>query len=188
MMNKHLKALSVVLGLVVVGLVGYSIYQNRAASDTSGSAEKAALTLGDVVPDFQAQTILGKSLQLASFKGKPVILNFWASWCGPCVEEMPSLIKLVKAFPKDIELVAISGDSNIQDIESFLKSFPEMKTVPNIHVIFDEDKSLSQKYGIYRLPESFVLGKDLKVAKKISGTIDWNTQDALEYMKKLSAP
>ena len=187
-MNKHLKALSVVLSLAIFGLVGYSFYQNRATADGAGGADRAALTLGDAVPDFEAKTISGKGIQLVQFKGKPVILNFWASWCGPCIEEMPSLIKLVKTFPNDIELIAISGDSNMADIDSFLKSFPEMRTVPNIHVIFDEDKSLTQKYGIYRLPESFVLGKDQKVAKKISGTIDWNTPDALEYMKKLSAP
>lgn len=186
-MNKHLKALSVVVGLVIIGLAAMSVYQNKFSDGAAAGAEKA-LSLGNAVPDFQSKTILNKALQLNSFKGKPVILNFWATWCGPCIEEMPSLIKLVKAFPNEIELIAISGDSNLADIESFLKSFPEMKTLPNIHVIFDEDKMLMQKYGIFRLPESFVLGKDQKIAKKISGTIDWNTPDALEYMKKLSAP
>jgi cytochrome c biogenesis protein CcmG/thiol:disulfide interchange protein DsbE len=187
-MNKHVKALSVVLGLVLVGAAGYYVLQSQVIGDSPGDGERSTLSLNQPVPDFHAETILGKPIQLANYKGKAVILNFWASWCGPCVEEMPSLIKLVKAFPKDVELVAISGDSNMEDIESFLKSFPEMKTLPNVHVIFDQKKELMEKYQIQRLPESFVLGKDQKVAKKISGTIDWHTPDALEYMKKLSEP
>jgi thiol-disulfide isomerase/thioredoxin len=112
-------------------------------------------------------------------------VNFWASWCGPCIEEVPSLIKLLKTFPNELELIAISGDSNQADIDSFMKSFPEMKTLPNIHVVWDADKSLAQKYQIFRLPESFLLDKDLKLIKKISGTIDWHTEDAIAYIKQV---
>jgi thiol-disulfide isomerase/thioredoxin len=184
-MNKHLKALCIVLGLAALTLAIYLGYRNKTADGDVETATGSALTLNQVAQDFDGKTLLNQPIKLSQYKGKVVILNFWASWCGPCIEEMPSLIKLTKAFPQEVELVAISGDSTLADIESFIKSFPDLKTVPNIHVVFDEDKSLSQKYQIFRLPESFILDQEQKVVKKISGTIDWNTPDALEYMKQL---
>jgi thiol-disulfide isomerase/thioredoxin len=155
------------------------------AEARADSNAKKMVQLKEPLPEFSAKTLEGKELQLSQFKGKVVVVNFWASWCGPCIEEVPSLIKLLKAFPNDLELIAISGDSNQADIDSFMKSFPEMKTLPNIHVVWDEDKSLAQKYQIYRLPESFLLNKELKLIKKISGTIDWHTPDAIEYIKQV---
>jgi thiol-disulfide isomerase/thioredoxin len=187
-MNKHLRALIIVLGIVAVGLGITFFVKARQDAAMAVDTEKPVIALNQSMPDFESKTILDKSLKLSQFKGKVVILNFWASWCGPCVEEMPSLIKLVQTFPKDIELVAISGDSTIADIESFIKSFPELKTQANIHVIFDEDKKLSQQYQVFRLPESYVLNKDQKMVKKISGTINWNTEEALQYMGQLIHP
>lgn len=190
-MNKHLRALLIVGGLAVLIVVGVLAYkgQNRIDGETGGEAgAQKQIKLKEPLPEFSAKTIAGKDIQLSQFKGKVVVVNFWASWCGPCVEEVPSLIKLMQAFPKDLELIAISGDSNQADIDSFMKSFPEMKTQPNIHVVWDADKSLSQKYQIYRLPESFLLNKELKLIKKISGTIDWHTEDAVAYIKQVINP
>lgn len=188
-MNKHLRALLIVGGLailIVVGALAYKARSQKAADEVEGPQK--AIQLKDELPGFEAKTITGQAIQLSQFKGKVVVVNFWASWCGPCVEEVPSLIKLMQTFPKDVELIAISGDSSQEDIDSFLKSFPEMKTLSNIHVIWDADKSLSQKYQIYRLPESFLLDKNLKLIKKISGTIDWHTEDAINYIKQVITP
>jgi cytochrome c biogenesis protein CcmG/thiol:disulfide interchange protein DsbE len=188
-MNKHLRALIVVLILAAVGgAVALVVKSRREQQVSSAEGEKPVVAINKQLPDFESKTIKNEPIKLSQFAGKIVILNFWASWCGPCVEEMPSLIKLVQAFPNDIDLVAISGDSNMEDIESFMKSFPELKTQPNIHMIFDQDKKLSQQYQVYRLPESFVLDRTQKMVKKISGTIDWHTEDAMTYMQELIHP
>ncbi|MBS1972204.1 MAG: TlpA family protein disulfide reductase [Bdellovibrionales bacterium] len=187
-MNKHLRALLIVGGLAVLIVVAVLAYKGQSRMEAEADAEANAqkmVQLKEPLPPFTAKALDGKEIQLSQFKGKVVVVNFWASWCGPCIEEVPSLIKLLKTFPNDLELIAISGDSNQADIDSFMKSFPEMKTLPNIHVVWDADKSLSQKYQIYRLPESFLLNKDLKLIKKISGTIDWHTEDAIAYIKQV---
>ncbi|MBK9323413.1 MAG: TlpA family protein disulfide reductase [Bdellovibrionaceae bacterium] len=187
-MNKHLRALIVVFITVLFFSSIFFIIRKQRREASEKKSDVLAISIDKVAPDFDTKTIHERSISLSQFKGKLVILNFWASWCGPCVEEMPSLIKLIKSMPKDIELIAISGDSNIEDIHSFIKSFPELNSLPNIHLVFDRDKVLSQQYEVFRLPESFVIGKDQKIIKKISGTINWHSEEALEYMKKLVSP
>lgn len=183
-MNKHLKAALIVGGIAMLLLAGTLAYQQK--KELAAQAEKPkSLAINDPMPDFEAKSLKGVDLKLSQYQNKIVILNFWASWCGPCVEEMPSLIKLMKALPNDVVLLAISGDSNKEDIDAFLKSFPELGTLANIHIIWDSNKALSQQYQVYRLPESFVVDKTQKMVKKISGTIDWYNEDALNYMKTL---
>jgi thiol-disulfide isomerase/thioredoxin len=188
-MNRHLRALVIVLGIAVLAGVAtfWALSGRKAATEEQGTTLTSPVQLKAVLADFEAKTLDGQSLRLSQFRGKIVVVNFWASWCGPCIEEMPSLIKLVRAFPKDVELIAISGDSSREDIESFLKSFPELKTLPNIHLVWDETKSLSQTYQIFKLPESILLDGQQKVVKKISGIINWSAPDAFEYMKQLVA-
>lgn len=187
-MNRHLRALLVVLGIAfLTGVVVLWTLKAREADSMESGAVSRPVELNEVLSDFEANNLDGKQVRLSSFAGKIVVINFWASWCGPCVEEMPSLIKLVSAFPQDVELVAISGDSTKEDIESFLKSFPELKTLPNVHVIWDENKSLSQKYEIYKLPESILVNGERRVIKKISGIINWAAPDAFDYIRQVSA-
>lgn len=136
------------------------------------------------LPNFTAQTLEGKNIQLSDFNGKIVIVSYWASWCSPCLEEFPSLIELIEKMNGDIQLFAISQDSARDEIEVFLRSFPRSKN-PNIHVIWDKDRSLGKLYQVDRLPESFVGNRSHKLSRKIVGTIDWATPEAIEFMKAL---
>jgi len=138
------------------------------------------------LPNFEAKDLDGKTVNFKDFEGRVVIVNFWASWCGPCIEEVPSLIKLIKEFDGKVQLIAISGDSNREDIDVFLKSFPELKAA-NITLIWDEDRSLMKLYNITRLPESMVADKSLRMVKKLAGSIDWYTADSKAYMGSLLA-
>lgn len=131
-----------------------------------------------------ATTWDSRSVSTESYRGKILIINFWATWCAPCVEEIPSLLKLVKKYPKSLKLVAISGDSDRSEIESFLKSFPEWAMDP-VDMIWDQNKTWLNQFGIERLPESYIFSPDHKLLKKIVGTIDWHTPEALDYMESL---
>jgi thiol-disulfide isomerase/thioredoxin len=185
-MKQHIKAAIIVVILGVLGIWAFEHFMMPRVNSTEGATSAKTLVQMEKegVPNFSFKDITGQESELKSLSGKVVILNFWASWCSPCVEEVPSLIKLVKEFKGQVQLVAVSGDSRKEDIEVFLKSFPELKHV-DIKIVWDEDRSMMKKFDVSRLPESLVLGKDQKVVKKLVGSIDWYNKDSIEYMKLL---
>ena len=183
-MKTHIKALLIVL---VLGVAAAWAFQHFYMSNLHAPPPTATVSANwekDGIPDFEAKTLDGQTFKLSSLKGKAVILNFWASWCGPCVEEVPSLIRLIKEFNGEVQLIAVSGDSSRSDIEIFLKSFPELKG-ENIKIVWDEDRSLMQTFAVARLPESLVVDRQHLLTKKLVGSIDWYTNDSKAYMKGL---
>lgn len=186
-MKKHLLALLVVVVLAAVGVWSFKTFYVSKLQEAPETIKTLESMETEGAPNFESKDLSGKTFQLKELQGKVVILNFWASWCAPCIEEVPSLIKLVKEFNGDVQLIAVSGDSSLEDIEIFLKSFPELRNV-NIKVVWDEDRSLMRQFQVSRLPESLVLNKEQKLVKKIVGTIDWYNADSIAYVKSLLAP
>ncbi|UOF01236.1 TlpA disulfide reductase family protein [Bdellovibrio reynosensis] len=185
-MKLHVKALIIVLVVAVILVAGYNALFGKKSTSANSTVASVAAMETEGVPSFVTKDLDGNEVDFKALTGKVVILNFWASWCTPCIEEVPSLIKLVKEFKGDVQLIAISGDSSREDIDVFLKSFPELKT-ENIKIVYDEDRSLMKRFEVARLPESLVVGKDQKLVKKIVGTIDWYNKDSIDYMKALIA-
>lgn len=186
-MKQHIKAFIIVAVLGLAGLWAYTHFVNQRLAGTPSDYSTLEEMEKNGVPNFSAKTLEGQEFDLESYKGKVVILNFWASWCGPCIEEVPSLIKLVKEFKGQVQLIAVSGDSKREDIDVFMKSFPEMKG-ENIHIVFDEDRSLMKRFQVARLPESLVLNPEQKLAKKIVGSIEWYNEDSVAYVESLLKP
>ncbi len=134
-------------------------------------------------PVDEMVTLDEHKIQLSSYKGKILIVNFWASWCAPCVDEIPSLTKLRDLFKDQIFVVAVSSDQAKEDITAFRKSFPAFGE-PNIVIVWDEKKDFVRQFGIAKLPESIIYGKDGKAIKKIVGSIDWMSEDAQKFMRE----
>jgi len=134
--------------------------------------------------DFPMKTIDGKELSFFSLRGKIVILSFWASWCGPCVEEFPSMVALLKQFPDKVEMVAVSSDYSLEDINVFFTSLKLENKLSNLHVVWDPNHEISKQYQIQKLPESFIIGKDMKLLRKVIGSINWNDEDAVSFFKR----
>lgn len=180
---QHLKAIIIV---VILGALAYWGFNTLFGEKNTQRPSYVSMELFEKegVPDFHFVNLGGQKRNLKEFEGKVVILNFWASWCGPCIEEVPSLIKLVEEFKGRVKLITISGDSSRSDIDVFMKSFPGMNN-PNIQNVWDEDRSLMQMFDVARLPESMVLGKDHKLVKKLVGSIDWYNADSIAYMDSL---
>ena len=178
-MKTHLKALSIttLVLLVLVGLYFGLVSSKPNEKKEPIKAAEAKLTL----PLGELDTLSHGKLDLKQFKGKVIIFNFWASWCTPCIEEVPSLISLVKADP-DIVIIAVSGDQNKDDITAFLKSFPGFNKPP-IYVVQGNAKALMDQFKVDKLPESFIFNPKSEMVKKISGTINWHTPDSIEYFK-----
>lgn len=139
----------------------------------------------DGVPEVDLALLNDKRVKLSDYRGKIVIVNFWASWCNPCVEEFPSMVKLAREFKGDVVILAISEDDAKPDIESFTKAMglPE----PHFEVVWDQDKRAMKDYGVEKLPESFVVGKDGKLIRKVLGIDNWASEDAIAYFKMLVA-
>lgn len=179
-MKTHLKAF-LVTSIVFLCLVG--IYYLFTAGKNARPPEVIVESAKLILPTQDFVTLSGKTINLKSFAGKVVIFNFWASWCAPCIEEVPSLVTLVKADP-NIVIVAISGDQNKEDIFAFLKSFPDFNKAP-IYVVQEGAKEITELFKVDRLPESFIFNSKGEMVKKITGTINWHTPDSIEYFKSL---
>lgn len=181
----HLKASAVVVGICLLGFLGWWVWQNQKAPEgQAGEALSLAEMEKSGVPVLSGTDIFGQSFSSSDAKGKILIVNFWASWCAPCIQEVPSLVRLVKEFDGKIKVLAISEDTNTDDIQVFLKSFPDFKS-KDISIHWDADHSFMRRFAVQALPESFVIDGQSKVVKKITGTIDWYTDDAKSYLKSI---
>lgn len=181
-LSPHLKALGVVLGVLLVS-AGIWVALNRSRSVVTPAAASA-----ERLPEFSAQSLDGRTLKSSDYAGKLLIVNFWASWCGPCVEEVPSLVKLAKGMKDQLRILAISSDSSLEDINVFLKSFPEFQG-PAIDVVFDggQNMALTKLFAVGRLPESFVFDGQGRMIRKVVGSIDWASEDAFSYLREVAA-
>jgi cytochrome c biogenesis protein CcmG, thiol:disulfide interchange protein DsbE len=117
-------------------------------------------------------------------KDKIVILNFWASWCEPCAEEFPSMVKLLNHFKGKVVILAPSHDSSLEDIKTFAEAF-SLDKVPEIHLLWDKDQTAGKAFQVNKLPESYIFGKDGKLLRKVVGTRDWFNEDARVYFSTL---
>jgi thiol-disulfide isomerase/thioredoxin len=135
------------------------------------------------VPMFKSVRLDGRPFDSSETRGKIVIINFWASWCNPCAQEFPSLLKLVEEFHGDVILIAVSADDDQQDAANFLKAFGWPKD--HIEILIDKDRKIAQLFGVEKLPESFLVGRDQRLIRKVVGIDNWYTEGSIEYFRDL---
>ena len=119
-----------------------------------------------------SQGSAGGTQSLGALKGKIVFLNFWATWCGPCRDEMPSMEALYSRYKdRGFDILAVNCMEEEQDVVAFMRdnglSFP---------VALDEDGKVGAAYGIQAIPTTFILDRDGKIIVRFVGSIDWNTE------------
>ena len=137
------------------------------------------LKIGEMAPDFTVSDGQ-KTVQLSQFRGKPVLLNFWATWCPPCVQEVPDLVALQRQMGGKITILAVSMDVD----EDAYKAFTQ-KRMPGILTVRDPDHRSSALFGTFAYPESFLIDKDGKIQRKFIGAVEWTSPEMIEYFKKL---
>ena len=121
--------------------------------------------------DFSLSTTAGETLSLSHLKGKVVFLNFWATWCGPCRMEMPSMETLYSRFKNDgLEIVAVNCMETGQEVASFMKN--NGFTFP---AALDTDGKVNGEYGVQAIPTSYLMDRDGKIIMRLVGSIDWDT-------------
>ena len=137
--------------------------------------------LGEEVPLFTLPGDDGKLVSLSDFRGKIVVLNFWASWCVPCVDEMPSLRRFAAQYePKGVQVLAVSWDEDPVAYKEFLKKYQI-----NFLTVRDGSHKSGQRYGTFQLPETYIISRDGHLLNKIIGPTDWNAQQMTSYMDSL---
>jgi peroxiredoxin len=134
--------------------------------------------IGKRAPDF---TIVdgSRSLSLDRYRGKVVVLNFWASWCAPCVEEIPSLNALQSRMPQ-VVVLGVSTDEDASAYQQFLTD--HRVTFPTIR---DGTQHSNELFGTYRFPETYIIDQQGRIRRKFIGPIEWTTPEILEYLSDL---
>jgi thiol-disulfide isomerase/thioredoxin len=125
----------------------------------------------------------GAPVDLAAYKGKWVFVNFWATWCPPCRDEMPSMEMLNRRFQgKNLAMVAITVDENWAEVNRFFGD-----TKPSFTVLWDRDKRVSSTYSTRKFPESYLIDPEGRVAAKFVGPRDWYNQATVQYFEDVIA-
>jgi cytochrome c biogenesis protein CcmG/thiol:disulfide interchange protein DsbE len=156
----------VVVAVLAIGLGAASYFMRD---------ELFPVTLGSSAPDFKAK-VLGASdfKTLADYKGQVIVLNVWATYCGPCQAELPSFQRLYKEYgPKGLKLVAVSVDDYVSEdsIRRYANNFGL-----TFEVLHDSTHAIERIYQTTGYPETFVIGREGTIRKKVIGADDWNSQ------------
>ena len=133
------------------------------------------VTIGSQAPDFRAKTLGSNQYKsMADYKGQVIVLNVWATWCGPCKDELPSLQRLYSEYgPKGLKLVAVSIDDFVS--EDSIRKFANNYGI-SFEVLHDSTHAIERVYQTTGYPETFVIGPEGTIRKKWIGPDDWNSQ------------
>ncbi len=179
-----MKAVSFWIFVVAIGGMGLHEVQKRTEfrgllvdsvvePENWGNAPAPEIALNAVYRDGKEG---GGSVNLSEFKGRWVFVNFWATWCAPCRDEMPSLEMLNRRFGKELVMMAVSVDDDQTQIARF---FGDEK--PSFVVLWDKEKKFTTTYGSRKFPESYLISPDGRIAAKFTGPRDWYNQGTVQY-------
>jgi len=159
--------------------------KNKKTVKTTTGKKERKLTLfrgNPIPPELILQNFNNKVVDLKALKGKVVLVNFWASWCPPCVHEMPSMERLQKRFStKTFMILGVNMAEDKKTVEHFLNS----KVQVSFPILFDETGDALKRWGVFAFPTSYVIGKEGKIRYALFGGIDWENQDILNKISKL---
>ena len=144
------------------------------------------VVLGDPAPEFSLPRMPSGNLSLADFRGKVVVLNFWATWCPPCIAETPSLEAFAsKMKDRGVVVLGVSIDQDPAALEEFVKR--NHITYP---IARDSSRNVPTRYGTYKFPETYIIDRSGYVAEKIIGSTDWTDPRMISFVESLtgSAP
>lgn len=162
---------SLLLALGGLGALTFSLVQRP----TSPSRTEA--------PDFTLRTLAGERVRLSELRGKVVFLNFWATWCPPCREEMPSMERLHRHFRnRGLAMLAVSVDDNAATVRSFVEAHGV--TFP---VALDPEARTPTLYGVTGYPETFIIDANGVLVRHVIGPENWDSPASIEFFERLLA-
>jgi peroxiredoxin len=177
--NGHL--LLTVLLVLIVGCLVIALSM-KGKDSTFQLTGQSRIRTGSPAPDFTFLDLTGKKVSLSDYRGRVVFLNIWATWCSPCVDEMPSMEALYNKLKGDkFEILAVSIDAGGQKvvapfIERLKLTFP---------ALLDKKGKIRNLYGVIGIPESFIIDKNGIIVKKVIGPLDWSKPDVTRFFEDL---
>lgn len=160
----------VILITILLGVIGFTLYEALSDSiEVSGNLEsdpETGLEIGAKAPDFTLETLEGEEITLSEV-GKPVMLNFWASWCPPCKAEMPHMVNFYESRSDDVEIIAVNmmhQESSVEDMKAFHDDYQLNFPVP-----LDEDGTVTGMYQVKSIPTSYFVNAEGYIESKYIG-------------------
>jgi cytochrome c biogenesis protein CcmG, thiol:disulfide interchange protein DsbE len=142
------------------------------------------LEIGDKAIDFTVPRLGSGEVALKDYRHRVVVVNFWATWCPPCVEETPSLEKFAEqAKPYGVEVIGVSIDQDDAALRKFVRDY--QLTYP---IGRDPYQTVAGRYGTHLFPETYIVSRDGRVADKIISNFDWEDPRMLAYVRELAQP
>ncbi|HEU4684818.1 MAG TPA: TlpA disulfide reductase family protein [Nitrospira sp.] len=169
------------LGVTVIWLTVMAAHAAApAASDPYATLHITRFAVGTPAVSFDLKGLDG-SLASRDLAGKMVLLNFWATWCGPCKEEMPSLARLQNRFdPSLVRVVTVTADHHPSGIKQFLNHLGI--TLP---VLFDDDQEVSRAFMVRGLPTTVLIGPDGHVVGRAVGPRAWDSEESVALVRQI---
>ena len=170
------------LTILVVFIVAVSVVFYLLKERDSTLTRSSQIQLGLPAPDFAFPDLNGQKVSLSDHRGKVVFVNIWATWCPPCISEMPSMQKLYDRFKgENFEILAVNIDSaGHEAVAPFMKelnlSFP---------ALLDPQGNIQPLYGITGVPESFIVDREGILVEKVIGPMDWTDPKILRFFQDL---
>ena len=157
---------------VLLCVFAYVIYQ---------SMYEHVVQVNDTAPDFSITTDNGRTITRANFGGKLLVLNFWATWCPPCIEELPSLDEFQRELANQgVVVLGVSVDKDAKAYKRFLD-----RTKVSFLTTRDPENKLNADYGTFKFPETYIINREGKVVSKIISATNWTDDRMLSYVKSL---
>lgn len=164
----------VIAGIVLVLLISFALVQ---AMDKEKEDKLPGLKVGVKAPDFTLKNLEGEKVQLSDFKGKKVLINFWATWCKPCRDEMPAMEKYYQSASNDVVFLAVNTDPT-SDVKGFAD---EMKlTFP---ILLDNADKTMNAYGVLSIPTTFFIDEKGNIGSKHVGQMSY--EEIKKYIEEL---
>jgi thiol-disulfide isomerase/thioredoxin len=177
---KKIMILALIIALIASGCSEKKETPEKATTNTEEQVNQQTSEDAIIAPDFELETLDGKTIKLSEMRDKNVILNFWATWCGYCVLEMPDLQKLQEKYKDDLLILTV----NVGESKEVVQKFMEENNL-DLAVVLDKDMAVSNNYGIRSYPTTIAVNKKGEAVRGYVGMLTYEQMELLyEYFEE----